>query len=80
MTTLKDPVRQTSLFTPFGLIDPRIMPEYVKPKTVDHQAGFRRSGYGIVARLKSSLANFFVWRRSDVRYINLDKINLSKRR
>jgi hypothetical protein len=28
MTSLKDPVRQASLFTPWGLIDPRLMPEH----------------------------------------------------
>jgi hypothetical protein len=33
MTTLKDPIRQASLFTSFGLIDPRLMPGYTETTT-----------------------------------------------
>ncbi|MGC4020774.1 MAG: hypothetical protein QM734_01925 [Cyclobacteriaceae bacterium] len=32
MTTMNDPIRQASLFTMNGLIDPRLMPGYVAPK------------------------------------------------
>ncbi len=32
MKTIKDPIRQASLFTPFGLIDPRLMPGYKEEK------------------------------------------------
>lgn len=80
MTTLNDPVRQSSLFTPFGLTDPRFMPDYVNTKSLDKRAELRSFGFGIVAGLKSLLSIFFPWKRSDVRYFNLDKINLSKRR
>ena len=33
MTSMNDPIRQASLFTTWGLVDPRLMPGYVaKPK------------------------------------------------
>ena len=32
MTTIKDPIRLASLFTMNGLIDPRLMPEYLENK------------------------------------------------
>jgi hypothetical protein len=34
MTTTKDVIRQASLFTMNGIIDPRLMPEQIKATTV----------------------------------------------
>jgi hypothetical protein len=79
MTTLKDPIRQSSLFTPCGLIDPRLMPDHAK-NLLEGKIELRRTIQSIIHRLKLLSSNFFLWKRNEVRYINLDKINLSKRR
>lgn len=37
MTTRKDVIRQASLFTMNGLVDPRLMPDYIKVKATAAQ-------------------------------------------
>jgi hypothetical protein len=39
MTTIKDPIRQASLFTMNGLVDPRLMPGYSETKTEKSASG-----------------------------------------
>ncbi len=43
MTSIKDPIRQASLFTSWGLIDPRLMPDYVEPREKPKETDFQMS-------------------------------------